>query len=128
MEKKIIPVVNDINLRDSPEDNKFVQLNVDNKPYLRFIRPTDVRYHFDILGSTLIDEFEIVPEFENGGITKAEGERYNMTGLGNFREGVVNGKIEVYESLSKDYPFHRIDREGLEEVSKLTGLEFKVLD
>ncbi len=119
MEKEI-PVANEINLRDNPKSNKFIQLYVNNKPYLRFIRPSDVRYHFDILANTLMDEFGMGFKSERE-IPKKKGERYEMVGAGIF-EKIDDKKVRLY-GASRDYLIGP-NKEHADKISELTGLEF----
>jgi hypothetical protein len=122
--KKEIPFVNEINLRDNPNSNKFIQIYVNEKPYFRFIRKDDTRYHFDILANTLIDEFKM-PFPSERGIPLRRGRGYHLVGAGKFEVG-ENEKITLY-GVSIDYLVGP-NRKHAEEISKLTGLEFIIRD
>ncbi|MBT4376800.1 hypothetical protein HOD29_05485 [archaeon] len=119
-----VPIVNEINLRKNPKSNKFIQLEVDGNPYLRFIRPDNLEYHSEILFNTLLNEFGILPKFDGGRKTLSKGKRYQLVGIGKFRKD--DEKIFLYGN-SWEYPVAP-DKDHAAEVSRLTGLELIVED
>jgi len=115
------PITNEISLRENLESNKFIQLEIKGQPYLRFIRPTDVRDHFDIFSNTLIEEFGIIPEFQ-GPIPKVKGDNYELVGAGLFK--YKEDLITLY-GQSDDYQIGP-NKKHATKISKLTGLEIIV--